>query len=196
MGLKVGTVVLPSSWLETFWECAKAILPALRQNFFTAFSWPALILSQEKHTRTRIQPHNPRTMERLLTLLSYVLLLASIPFASALKFDIDAHPAHLSGKHERCIRNFVAKEQLVVVTTIVSGYRGDGQLLNLHVCLSREYRMRSSANHDIEHILTFWARSRMLWAMSTPNPRMSLMRTAMPLPPTPTPLLTFASRIS
>jgi len=75
-------------------------------------------------------------MELLLRFLQYFLLLASIPLVSALKFDIQAHPGHESAKHERCIRNFVAKDQLVVVTAIISGHRGDGQMLNMHVsCL-------------------------------------------------------------
>ena len=73
-------------------------------------------------------------MERLLTFVGYVLLLASIPLASALKFDLEAHHHRDSQRHERCIRNFVAKEQLVVVTAILSGYRGDGQVVNMHVC--------------------------------------------------------------
>ena len=72
-------------------------------------------------------------METLFRYLSYLLLLATIPLASALKFDIQAHPGHESARYERCIRNFVAKEQLVVVTAIISGFRGDGQTLNMHV---------------------------------------------------------------
>lgn len=73
-------------------------------------------------------------MEISLRTLQLLLLLVSIPFASALKFDIQAHAGHESAKHERCVRNFVAKDQLVVVTAIVSGHRGDGQMLNMHVC--------------------------------------------------------------
>jgi hypothetical protein len=72
-------------------------------------------------------------MERLFRVLSCLLLLAGLQFASALKFDINAYPNHDSAKYERCIRNFVAKEQLVVVTAIVSGHRGDGQTLNMHI---------------------------------------------------------------
>ena len=52
----------------------------------------------------------------------------------ALKFDIQAHPGHESASKERCIRNFVAKDTLVVVTATVSGSKGDGQVLNMHVC--------------------------------------------------------------
>jgi len=56
-----------------------------------------------------------------------------LPLVSALKFDITAHPGHESRSKERCIRNFVAKDQLVVVTAKVSGSRGDGQTLNARV---------------------------------------------------------------
>jgi hypothetical protein len=77
-------------------------------------------------------------MELPIKLLSFVLLLVSSPFVTALKFDIQAHSGHESVSRERCIRNFVAKDQLVVVTATVSGSRGDGQVLNMHVrCSSR-----------------------------------------------------------
>lgn len=62
-----------------------------------------------------------------------LLLLALLPLSWALKFDIQAHPGSESAGKERCIRNFVAKDQLVVVTATVSGSRGDGQMLNMHV---------------------------------------------------------------
>ena len=68
-------------------------------------------------------------------MLALKLLLAfALPLVSALKFDIQAHPGHESASKERCIRNFVARDQLVVVTAGVSGTRGDGQTLNMHVC--------------------------------------------------------------
>ncbi|KAI9368628.1 WD40-repeat-containing domain protein [Aspergillus egyptiacus] len=56
-----------------------------------------------------------------------LLFLLFVQFSSALKFDI------VAGKGERCIRNFVLKDQLVVVTAIVSGERGDGQMVNMHI---------------------------------------------------------------
>ncbi|KAK0247398.1 hypothetical protein LTS09_017475 [Friedmanniomyces endolithicus] len=62
-----------------------------------------------------------------------LLLAFALPLVSALKFDIQAHPGGESAKQERCIRNFVAKDQLVVVTATVSGKRGDGQTLNMHI---------------------------------------------------------------
>lgn len=58
-----------------------------------------------------------------------LLFLLFVQLSSALKFDLSA----VSGKNERCIRNFVFKDQLVVVTAIVSGNKGDGQVVNMHV---------------------------------------------------------------
>jgi hypothetical protein len=78
-------------------------------------------------------PQPTPIMDQLSRLGSLMLLIALIPFAAALKLDVQAHHGHESSKHERCIRNFVAKDQLVVVTAIVDGNRGDGQQLNMHV---------------------------------------------------------------
>lgn len=71
-----------------------------------------------------------------LSLILAGLLLLVLPFSSALKFDLAAHTGH-NNKYERCIRNFVAKDTLVVVTAIVGGTKGDGQLVNMHVCHRR-----------------------------------------------------------
>ncbi|KAI9833278.1 MAG: vesicle coat component [Thelocarpon superellum] len=60
------------------------------------------------------------------------LVLIVLPLTSALKFDLQAYP-HGHNKKERCIRNFVAKDTLVVVTATVSGSRGDGQQVNMHI---------------------------------------------------------------
>ena len=68
---------------------------------------------------------------RLLQLLS--LLLLACTFASALKFDLQAHPPNNNKHGERCVRNFVAKDTLVVVTATVGGHKGDGQQVNIHV---------------------------------------------------------------
>ena len=46
----------------------------------------------------------------------------------ALKFDL-----HATNGHPRCIRNFVTKDTLVVVTATVGGSKGDGMLVNMHV---------------------------------------------------------------
>ncbi|KAI9663802.1 MAG: vesicle coat component [Bathelium mastoideum] len=67
----------------------------------------------------------------LLARLTSLLLFISL--GTSLKFDIQAHPGHESASKERCIRNFVAKDQLVVVTATVSGSRGDGMVLNMHI---------------------------------------------------------------
>jgi len=49
---------------------------------------------------------------------------------SALKFDLFAQA---QGSPPRCIRNFVAKDTLVVVTAIITGSKGDGQKINIHI---------------------------------------------------------------
>ncbi|KAK8219010.1 endoplasmic reticulum vesicle protein 25 precursor [Phyllosticta capitalensis] len=72
-------------------------------------------------------------MDSFLRALSYLLLLASVPLVSALKFEVHAFPEHISASKERCVRNFVMRDQLVVVTTISDGSRGDGQMLNMHI---------------------------------------------------------------
>lgn len=74
----------------------------------------------------------------LYSLYSVLLFLAC---ADALKFDIDAH-SQGDKKGERCIRNFVAKDTLVVVTATVGGYKGDGMVVNMHVSLSANCEKR------------------------------------------------------
>ncbi|KAI9855352.1 MAG: vesicle coat component [Trichoglossum hirsutum] len=62
---------------------------------------------------------------------AFVLLLTTLPSSSALKFDLQAYP---KGHHTpRCIRNFVARDTLVVVTATVGGTKGDGQVVNIHI---------------------------------------------------------------
>jgi p24 family protein delta-1 len=72
-------------------------------------------------------------MARTRSLLQHacsLLLLAAC--SQALKFDLEALPSH--SKHsQRCIRNFVAKDTLVVVTATIDGYRDDGMQVNMHV---------------------------------------------------------------
>jgi hypothetical protein len=58
-------------------------------------------------------------------------LLLLISCANALKFDVEAH-SQGDRKGERCIRNFVAKDTLVVVTATVDGFKGDGMIVNMH----------------------------------------------------------------
>ncbi len=52
--------------------------------------------------------------------------------AEALKFELLAYPAHDS-KNTRCIRNFVSKDTLVMVTSTIDGSKGDGMQVNIHV---------------------------------------------------------------
>ncbi len=59
-------------------------------------------------------------------------LLLFLAYVEALKFDIEAFNAG-DPKATRCIRNFVAKDTLVVVTATVDGYKGDGMIVNMHV---------------------------------------------------------------
>lgn len=70
----------------------------------------------------------PRSL--LQYICSFVLFLAC---AQALKFDLQATSQSHDQKKERCVRNFVAKDTLVVVTAIVSGSKGDGMRVNMHV---------------------------------------------------------------
>lgn len=65
------------------------------------------------------------------SLWSAVALLLSLHLTVALKFELIALAPHV--KSERCIRNFVNKDTLVVVTAILDGSRGDGQVVNMHV---------------------------------------------------------------
>ncbi|KAF5127630.1 Endoplasmic reticulum vesicle protein 25 [Metarhizium anisopliae] len=68
-------------------------------------------------------------------------LLVLVGVANALKFDLIAHTGGESTKKERCIRNFVGQETLVVVTATVDGFKGDGMVVNMHVrdALGNEY---------------------------------------------------------
>jgi hypothetical protein len=119
--------------------------PSPRNNFRNATT-PSLhqqqrVLNIERAPLVAYRQHHLRKTEshRLLAKLANMLLAIELLFAfllplvAALKFDIQAHPGHESASKERCIRNFVAKDQLVVVTATVSGSRGDGQTLNMHV---------------------------------------------------------------
>lgn len=59
-------------------------------------------------------------------------LLFFIAVAESLKFDLQAYHHH-EKKSERCIRNFVSKDTLVVVTATIGGTKGDGMTVNMHV---------------------------------------------------------------
>ncbi|RDA94643.1 hypothetical protein CP533_2492 [Ophiocordyceps camponoti-saundersi (nom. inval.)] len=68
-----------------------------------------------------------------------VLVLASA--ARGLKLELHAHPGSESKKKERCVRNFVGQETLVVVAAKVDGHKGDGMMVNMHIrdALGNEY---------------------------------------------------------
>jgi p24 family protein delta-1 len=68
---------------------------------------------------------------------SALILLLSFHLGTALKFDLIAQPPH--SKNERCIRNFVNRDTLVVVTAILDGSKGDGQIVNMHVCFDQSF---------------------------------------------------------
>ena len=79
---------------------------------------------------------NPQSI--LYSLYSLLLFLAC---ADALKFDVEAH-SQGDKKGERCIRNFVAKDTLVVVTATVDGHKGDGMVVNMHVSFGSRFEKR------------------------------------------------------
>jgi hypothetical protein len=60
-------------------------------------------------------------------------LLLLITATNALRFDIQAHTGKENQKKERCVRNFVAKDMLVVVSATVGGSKGDGMSVNIHI---------------------------------------------------------------
>lgn len=70
-------------------------------------------------------------MAPIRSTLSALVLLLLLPYSFALKFDLLSQSAH--AKAERCVRNFVNRDTLVVVTTIIDGFKGDGQIVNMHV---------------------------------------------------------------
>lgn len=84
-------------------------------------------------------------MARLSLLSTLSLCLTLLPISLALKFDLQAHTGH-SARYERCIRNFVAKETLVLVTATVSGSKGDGQMVNMHVSSRNEKSQKETGN--------------------------------------------------
>ncbi|KAI9849837.1 MAG: succinate dehydrogenase assembly factor 2 [Sclerophora amabilis] len=68
-----------------------------------------------------------------LTSVVFLILLAIIDLSAALKFDLQSYSANQQTKSERCVRNFVARDTLVVVTAIVDGQKGDGQIVDMHI---------------------------------------------------------------
>lgn len=78
----------------------------------------------------------PRSALQLLCSLLFFLACAE-----ALKFDIQAYSKG-DKKGERCIRNFVGKDTLVVVTATVGGYKGDGMKVDMHVSANLQAEIR------------------------------------------------------
>jgi p24 family protein delta-1 len=63
--------------------------------------------------------------------LSALSLLVLAAVSQALRFELPAQAAQYV--QPRCIRNFVNRDVLVVVTATISGTRGDGQRVNVDV---------------------------------------------------------------
>ena len=74
-------------------------------------------------------------------------LLLFVAFSNALKFDLQG--VNKNTKPARCIRNFVAKDTLVVVTATVGVTKGDGMSVNMQVCsqLSLSLGLPSTGAH-------------------------------------------------
>jgi len=87
----------------------------------------------------------------LRTPLSLLLLLVSL--ASALKFDIVAVSG---GTKPRCVRNYVGKDTLVVVTSTISGSKGDGQVVNIQIrdIIGNEYGKAKDAVGEMRMAFT------------------------------------------
>lgn len=90
-------------------------------------------------------------------------LLFFIAVAESLKFDLQAYHHH-EKKSERCIRNFVSKDTLVVVTATIGGSKGDGMTVNMHVSGLVQACQGNMANEVIR-------RSRMLLETNMESPR-------------------------
>jgi hypothetical protein len=95
-------------------------------------------------------------IKSFIAMLQFLCFLLVLPFTTALKFDLFAQPGH-SSKNERCIRNFVNRDTLVVVTATVGGSKGDGQVVNMHVCSPEPAEMQRHATPLVD---TEWRRSR------------------------------------
>ena len=95
-------------------------------------------------------------------------LLVLFSCTEALKFDLQAFP-YRNHKSERCIRNFVSKDTLVVVTATIGGINGDGMVVNMHVGAI-------GVTNSLYSILTWCYRSKMQLVMSMESRRMLLGR--------------------
>lgn len=86
------------------------------------------------------------------------VLLLLLPLLSyGLKFELQAE----SRPQERCIRNFVNKDTLVVVTANIDGNRGDGQRVDMHVREDYEEPHKHKGTERRERVLIHTRRSKM-----------------------------------
>lgn len=87
------------------------------------------------------------------SLLQYICgLVLLVACAQALKFDLQAVSQSHDAKKERCVRNFVAKDTLVVVTATVSGQKGDGMRVNMHVSAVLETTRRRGQQQGVTRL--------------------------------------------
>lgn len=107
-----------SSRLSIFLFLPLPSRPFLYSFFF--FSWAPT---------SQTTQHEMAQRTSLLRFFCSLLLLAT--FGNALKFELEARKA--GDVRERCVRNFVGRDTLIVVTAIVSGNKGDGQQVNIQV---------------------------------------------------------------
>lgn len=124
------------NWESESWHPAAVASPSPLPSF--SFSSTALILSTHTTTRNHAQYNmktSPASRGSLTSVVAvFLFFLSFIQFSSALKFDLPSYRGNAATKHQRCIRNYVSENQLVVVTAHVSGQKGDGQVVNMHVC--------------------------------------------------------------
>jgi hypothetical protein len=113
-------------------------------------SWSCLANCRASRTSTTTPTHTTPAEDTLYLLSRHevtmklfsgvsTLLLAGLSVANALKFDLVAQPAN--SLKQKCIRNYVGAETLVVVTATLSGSKGDGQTVNIDVrqCLGTRW---------------------------------------------------------
>lgn len=80
------------------------------------------------------------TQSLLYSLCSLLLFLACV---EGLKFDVQAYSKG-DKQGQRCIRNFVTKDTLVVVTATIDGYKGDGMNVNMDVSVNANFSAKHS----------------------------------------------------
>jgi len=77
--------------------------------------------------------HTLHTMALPRPLLQYICgLVLFVACSQALKFELQGVSDN-RWNEPRCIRNFVSKDTLVVVTATIDGEKGDGMIVNINV---------------------------------------------------------------